>query len=216
MHPLHSFVRSRPRLALSILLGIFVTLLMPAPALWLTRVLIGWNTAVWCYLVLMGWLMARASHEDVRRIAEQEDQSAGIVLVILSMAAVASLAAIVMELATVSHLPNAERFLHYLLTGVTVLGTWFFIGILFTFHYARLFYQSAGERLFFPENEANPNYWDFLYFAFTIAASCATGDVNIMTRQMRKTALAQIILSFFFNVAILGFSINIAAGVVAV
>ena len=216
MHPIQSFTRLRPRLALSILLGLVVTILIPAHSQWVTRMLIGWNAAVWCYLILMGWLMARASHADVRRIAEQEDESAGIVLVILSIAAVASLAAIVMELSTVKNLPNAARLTHYLLTGVTVLGTWFFIGVLFTFHYARLFYQSAGERLFFPENEPNPDYWDFLYFSFTIAASCATGDVNVMTRQMRKTALAQIILSFFFNVAILGFAINIAAGVVGV
>jgi uncharacterized membrane protein len=33
-----------------------------------------------------------------------------------------------------------------------------------------------------------------------------------MTRPLRKVVLAQSILSFFFNAAILGFSINIAAG----
>ena len=218
MHPLHSFARARPHLALSMLLGVTVAILVPASAQWVTRLLIGWNVAVWCYLILMGWLMTHASHADVRRLAEKEDNSGVIVLVILSMAALASLAAIVMELSTVRQLPNADRFVHYLLTGATVLGTWLFIAILFTFHYARLFYQSVGERLalYFPENELNPDYWDFLYFSFTIAASCATGDVNIMTRQMRKTALAQILLSFFFNVAILGFAINIAAGIVGI
>lgn len=218
MHPLHSFARSRPHLALSLLIGGIVIFLVPASLHSVTRMLIGWNAAVWCYLILMGWLMARASHADVRRIAEQEDNSAAIVLAILSAAAVASLAAIVMELSTVRQLPNADRFAHYILTGATVLGTWFFIATLFTFHYARLFYQATGDRLplYFPEDESNPDYWDFLYFSFTIAASCATGDVNIMTRELRKTALAQIILSFFFNVAILGFSINIAAGVVGV
>jgi uncharacterized membrane protein len=35
-----------------------------------------------------------------------------------------------------------------------------------------------------------------------------------MSRTMRKTVLAQSLLSFVFNVAILGFSVNIAAGLV--
>jgi uncharacterized membrane protein len=59
---------------------------------------------------------------------------------------------------------------------------------------------------------ANPDYWDFLYFSFTIAVAAQTSDVIIMNRSTRKTVLAQSILSFLFNVAILGFSINIAAG----
>jgi uncharacterized membrane protein len=104
----------------------------------------------------------------------------------------------------------------YALTSATELGTWFFIATLYTFHYARMFYQADEDHLplLFPENERHPNYWDFLYFSFTIAAACATSDVNIRSTGLRKTALAQTILSFFFNVAILGFAINIAAGVV--
>jgi uncharacterized membrane protein len=39
-----------------------------------------------------------------------------------------------------------------------------------------------------------------------------TSDVCVMTRTMRKLVLGQSILSFFFNLAILGLSINIAAG----
>jgi uncharacterized membrane protein len=41
-----------------------------------------------------------------------------------------------------------------------------------------------------------------------------TSDVVVVTRQMRRTVLAHSILSFMFNAAILGFSINIAAGIV--
>ncbi|MFD2273819.1 DUF1345 domain-containing protein [Undibacterium arcticum] len=67
---------------------------------------------------------------------------------------------------------------------------------------------------FFPEGEQQPNYWDFLYFAFTIAVAAQTADINIQSRSMRKAVLAQSVLSFLFNAAILGFSINIAAGLV--
>jgi uncharacterized membrane protein len=79
-----------------------------------------------------------------------------------------------------------------------------------------MFYRShANHRpLAFPDAEENPDYWDFLYFSFTIAVAAQTSDVALMSRSMRKVVLAQSILSFVFNAAILGLSINIAASLV--
>jgi uncharacterized membrane protein len=216
MRHLRQLIRLRPHLMSSSLLGIAVGILVPLHLHVTTRFLLGWDTAAWSYMILMGWLMARATREQVRRIAEQEDNTGLFVLAFYSVASIASIVAIVVELSTVKGLSNDSRFVHYALTGATVFGTWFFVATLFTFHYARLFYQADKDPLplFFPEGERNPNYWDFLYFSFTIATSTATSDVNIQSNSLRKTALAQTILSFFFNVAILGFAINIAAGVV--
>jgi uncharacterized membrane protein len=39
-----------------------------------------------------------------------------------------------------------------------------------------------------------------------------TSDVSVRTSAMRSTVIAQSVLCFFFNLAILGLSINIAAG----
>jgi uncharacterized membrane protein len=164
----------------------------------------------------MGWLMMRASHARVRMIAEQEDKSAIVILSMMSVAAIVSLAAIILELSTVKELTFSSRMAHYAFTGATVFGTWCLVATLFTFHYARIFYRSPIEQraLHFPDNEENPDYWDFLYFSFTIAVAAQTSDVSVMTRSMRKTVLAQSILSFLFNAAIIGLSINIAASLV--
>jgi uncharacterized membrane protein len=203
-------------LASSLLSGIAVAFLLPVHPPLVTRLLIAWNVAIWMYLILIGWLMTHATPAQVRGIAEQEDETGLMVLVVLSTAAIVSLVAIVLELSTIKGMPGSLRLAHYLLTGATVLGTWFFMGALFTFHYARMFYQEGNDilPLYFPDRQMNPDYWDFLYFSFTIAAASQTGDVNLMTRSVRKIALAQMILSFFFNVSILGLSINIAAGVI--
>lgn len=216
MHPAHKIVRAHPRLIGAIVAGIAVGLALPLQWHTVVRTLIGWNVTVWLYLVLMAWLMMRASHVRVRKIAEQEDQNAGVILAIMSLAAIVSIAAIILELSTVRGLPFSFRLSHYAFTGVTVLGSWFLVATLFTFHYARIFYRSPIERraLSFPEKEANPDYWDFLYFSFTIAVAAQTSDVIIMSHSMRKIVLAQSILSFLFNVAILGLSINIAASMV--
>jgi len=182
----------------------------------LTRMLTGWNIAVWCYLILMAWLMLRASHARVRRIAEQEDESAALVLAVMSIGAILSLAAISIELATLKELPAALRLGRYGFTGATVFGSWLLVGTVFTFHYAHMFYRTAPGPLplLFPDNETSPDYWDFLYFSFTIAVAAQTSDVSVQTRSMRKVVLAQSVLSFLFNVAIIGLSINIAASMV--
>ncbi len=216
MFTVHQIIRSRPRLTVAIVAGIVIGFALPLQWNIVTRVLVGWNITVWSYLVLMGWLMMRANHTKVRMIAEQEDKSAVVILAMMSVAALVSLAAIVLELSTVKNLDFSNRMAHYLFTGATVVGSWLLVGTLFTFHYARLYYRSSLEQraLRFPENEGNPNYWDFLYFSFTIGVAAQTSDISVMNRSMRKTVLAQSILSFLFNAAILGLTINIAASLV--
>ena len=213
---LHQIIRARPRLAFAIAAGLLIELVIPPHWNPVTRVLIGWNTTVWSYLCLMGYLMIRASHDKVRLIAVQEDKGAIAILAIMSTAAIVSLVAVVLELSSVKELAFSGRMVHYAYTGLTVFGSWCLVATLYTFHYARIYYRSPVDQraLRFPDNETTPNYWDFLYFAFTIAVAAQTSDVAVMTRPMRKTVLAQSVLSFFFNVAILGLTINIAASLV--
>lgn len=212
----HRFFRHRPYLAFAALVGALAGAFTPNPAL-LPRLLIAWNVAAWTYLLPMWWLMTHASHAKVKSVAEEEDRSAAAVLAILSVAAAASLVAIFVELNHVTALPRYDRIARYLLTASTLAGSWCLVGTLFTFHYARMYYRAPHDRrpLAFPGDGAPPDYWDFLYFAFTIAVAVQTADVQATTTAMRKTMLAQSVLSFFFNAAILGVSINVAAALVS-
>jgi transposase-like protein len=73
-------------------------------------------------------------------------------------------------------------------------------------------YDARFKPLRFPDHKLEPDYWDFLYFSFTIAVASQTSDVVLRSRSIRRAARAQSILSFYFNVAVLGLCINIAAG----
>ncbi|MFX7731916.1 DUF1345 domain-containing protein, partial [Acinetobacter baumannii] len=64
----------------------------------------------------------------------------------------------------------------------------------------------------FPDGIRNPGYWDFLYFAFTISVAVQTSDVAVASRALRTSVLAHSLICFVFNAAIIGLSINIAAG----
>ncbi len=209
----HRLTRSHPRLSIATLLGLLGGLLIPADNL-IQRILLGWNIGVWLYLVLVLWLTWRATPDKVRRVAGIEDENAGMVLFTVSVAAIASLAAVTLELAASRGLEGAARALHYGFTGLTVAGSWLLIGTIFSLHYARLFYLTDQHEppLRFADAERHPDYWDFHYFAFTLNVAVQTSDVGVAGRSLRRVVLAHSLVSFVFNTAILGFTINIAAG----
>lgn len=210
-------VRTHPRLTLSALIGLGggIASSWILPHAGATRYcLIGWNLGVWLYLIMILVHTLRSSADDVRSIALKEDENAGLVLATVCIAALASLAAIIAELAGIRGLPEHSQWAHHAFTGLTVIGSWLLIGVIFSLHYARLFYtfQGSTPALVFTGGEKNPDYWDFLYFSFTLSVAVQTSDVGVGTRELRKTVLAQCLLCFVFNTAILGFSINLAAG----
>ncbi|PRX27910.1 putative membrane protein [Paraburkholderia sp. BL18I3N2] len=195
-------------------LGVVGAVLVPAHTRPMVRVLAGWDAAVWSYLAMIWVHMAVADEGRVRESARRDDENAGVVLMVICMATIASIAAIVMELASVKGTAGASTVWHYVLTGLTLFGAWFLIPTIFTLHYARLYYDTDAKEtpLLFPDHALQPDYWDFLYFSFTIAVASQTSDVVLRSRSLRRAALAQSVLSFYFNVAVLGLCVNIAAG----
>jgi uncharacterized membrane protein len=207
-------LRNRPRTVLGLVIGIAVALMVPLHTSATARALIGWDAAIWSYLLMIWVHMAVADERRVRETAVRDDENAGVVLFVICVATVASIAAIVLELASAKGAGGASIALHYLLTGLTLIGAWFLIPTIFTLHYARLYYDTDLKEtaLLFPDHKLQPNYWDFLYYSFTIAVASQTSDVVLRSRSIRRATLAQSILSFYFNVAVLGLCVNIAAG----
>ncbi len=215
---LRRFYIARPRLVYAFVLGVVAALALPMPeGDGLTHTLVGWNVATWFYLAVIWIMMIRADEEDVRDFAARQDESAYVVLSAVSLAAVMSLAAIVLELATAKAGAIHHPF-HIALTAATVIGSWFLIPTVFGLHYAHFYYLTDTVKappLIFPEKGLKPDYWDFMYFSFTIAVASQTAEIAPGNRSMRKAVLAQAVLSFFFNASILALSINIGASLVA-
>ncbi|MDF3936928.1 DUF1345 domain-containing protein [Pseudomonas citronellolis] len=209
-----ALLHTHPRLILACVAGVALGLAcyrLPT----LIRVLAGWNLTAWGYVLLIALLALRSRAEQVRDLAAIEDENARAVLVLVSAAAIASLVAIVFELAGARELQGGEKLLRYAFTGSTVLGSWFLIGTIFSMHYARMYYTAPSPPLQFPDRDRQPDYWDFAYFSYTISVAVQTSDVAIASPALRRVALAQSIICFLYNTAILGLSINIAAGIVS-
>ncbi|WLI90060.1 DUF1345 domain-containing protein [Massilia sp. R2A-15] len=215
-HKWHSILSSRPHLLGSIGLGAIVAVFLPDELQLITRALIAWNVAVWAFLAMMMRVVITSNHHEVRALADKQDENAGVVLVVLLVASIFSLSAIFLELSKLTDAKGAETAGRYALTVATLFGSWIMVGILFCFHYAHKYYRCDETKLplKFPDDEKEPDYWDFMYFSFTISVAVQTSDVSVMTRGMRKLVLGHSVLNFFFNLVILGLSINIAAGLI--
>ncbi|MGO9685493.1 MAG: DUF1345 domain-containing protein, partial [Beijerinckiaceae bacterium] len=131
--------------------------------------------------------------------------------------------AIFAQLTTVKTLTGLLKDLHIALAAATIVSAWTFTHLMFGLHYAHdYFLERAGSEarpakkaggLIFPGTK-EPDYFDFLYFSFVIGVACATADVEITSRPMRRAALVHCVLAFFFNSAVLALTINIAAGLI--
>lgn len=210
-------LKARPHLLASVIVGAIVVAAVPGDRTWVTRLLLGWNTAAWLYLAQAFWIMSRGDHHHLRRTAMAQAEGAGAVLAAITAAVMASMAAIALELAAARGSSAIHAWPHVVFALVTVAGSWLLLPTLFALSYASLFYRvPTGLGLQFPGASADdpPDYWDFLYFSFTIAVASQTADVPITSTPMRRLVLLQSVLSFAFNTAILALTINIAAGMV--
>jgi uncharacterized membrane protein len=188
-------------------------LLLPGSWPLLARLVSSWNGAVAMFLIWVFVWMRSCSAEQLYLRYKQEDESAVIILVTVIVAALLSLAAIVVLLSTVKQVTGAERAIHVGLAGMTVMSSWLLVHTMFTLHYADEYYSTSDDErpLQFPHTR-RPVFWDFVYFSFTIAAACQTADVSTTNTSIRKVVLAQSLIAFAFNAFILGFAVNISAG----
>ena len=66
----------------------------------------------------------------------------------------------------------------------------------------------------FPNDEGDPDYWDVMYFSFTIGMCAQVSDVSVSCKPIRRTVLGHSIISFVFNTALLALTVNIAASAI--
>jgi uncharacterized membrane protein len=206
-------LRARPRLLLCTLLGIALYVALPARWRVETRGLVAWDIAVSVYLLLVWRLAVKASPDRIRLRARLQDDGAVITLIFSTLAATACFVAIAFELSAVKALTGVGRVDHLVLVACTIPMAWAFIHAMFALHYAHEFYDAADSRghgLIFPGDQP-PSYWEFLYFSYIIGTSGQTADVTISCPSLRKTALVHCVLAFFFNITMLGLTINVAS-----
>jgi len=210
------------RLLLSVAFGLAVFLLVKAPGETGIAFLYGWICFAATSLFL-SWITILLRHpKQTAKIAKEQDENLWTVFLLVVSASFISLFAVLLLLRSQPTASKAGLSLHIVLSLVSIVLSWFLIHSLFTIRYAHLYYdrpQSQQEQtehaggLQFPGDEP-PDFLDFAYFAFILAMTFQTADVNITRRRIRRLALIHGLLSFVYNTTIIALIINIVSGLI--
>ncbi|MDR6537153.1 DUF1345 domain-containing protein [Variovorax soli] len=203
------------RLLLGTAVGIAVGL-MPWHLLGVARGLLGWSCGAAAYLLPAWWLAETSDADSTRARARSLDQPNALILAAMVSGVAVSVVTIVLLLKEVGQVGGAERIGHIVLGLLALAVSWFMIHTIYGFHYAHRYYQAEPSRhpgLDFP-GKLDPDYFDFLYYAFVIGMCSQVSDVQVCSREMRRITLVHSVLSFAFNMLVLALSINVVAGAI--
>lgn len=181
----------------------------PADAL-----VIGFDLAVVGFLASLLPMLRAGDVAAMRRHSAENDANRITVLAISTVITLVVLAAIAGEL------PEARQRVPGALVRLiaTLLLTWLFANVVYALHYAHEFYRPGGAEgkdaggLEFP-GTAQPDYFDFLYFALTLGMTFQTSDVVITARPIRRIVTAHAFAAFIFNIGVIAFTINGIGGI---
>lgn len=182
-------------------LGIMIPLLG-----WARGIMAGFDIASVVFIASLVPLL-RSEANAMRGHARINDANRGWLL------AISILVTLVILVSVASEMSDLKTPFTIALVIATLVLCWLFSNTIWALHYAHLFYICADDGgdsggLSFPEND-EPNYWDFVYFSYTLGMTFQTSDVSVTATQMRKPVIIQSLAAFIFNIGVLAFSINV-------
>lgn len=182
------------------------------------RVIAAFDTGAIVYLGLFLALMNRAMPEDAAEMSKSNRSIAGKVIALIGivlMSLISADAVFALSLSGIGKTSHFERILAIAASLVAICMAWLLSHIAFGLYYMGLYYSDTvvdenpyDEGMAIP-NRKLPDYWDFMYYSFTIAMCYQTSDVTITNFLVRRVTLLHAIFSFFFVAAIIGLVVNI-------
>ena len=210
------FLRGHWRLWSCAALGVAVFFaLLPIEGLPVPPFFFAWDAGVILYLILIYWMIYHSAADRIRRQSALQDEGRRLVLLLTSAAVAVSLALILHWLSATPDGPRPA--LGLVIVFLTIPLSWSFIHTIFALHYAHEYYakhRGTGGGLRFP-SDPEPDYWDFVYFAFGIGMAAQVADVMVTARNIRRTVTIHSMLSFFFNVTLIALTVSIVGDAIA-
>jgi uncharacterized membrane protein len=204
-------VRHRPHFSTAAALFLVLLTTLLGAGIGLARgMLYAFDAAALIFLGGVVWMFGRSSTALIRaRVAKQDAGRWG---VLFSGVAVTAVAVVSLGI----ELRGAQNggIVMIVLGASSLALSWCFLNTMFGLHYAHEYYRPCKDpnrALAFPGTD-EPDYWDFMYFAFVLGMTFQVSDVQIQRRSARRVALFHGIVAFFFDVFILALSVNVVAG----
>ena len=181
----------------------------------LGRALVAFNVGAITFLILLAISMAGAAPEEMRHHLRRLHRGGWRLVSVALLACLTGLSAV----AVVLHSANGRRGeyrVELLLSTATIFCAWMLLQSTFATFYARYYYQPMlspstrddDQRGLAFQGDGPPDYWDFVYFSFTIGTCYSTSDTQITSRALRRAATLQMLVSFLFYTFFVGMLIN--------
>jgi len=186
---------------------------LPVAIAWLGRgrgIMAAFDGAAVVFLLSLAPLLAHDEPARMRRTARDNDANRAVLLGFTALITVVILVAVAGELKGRNDAATIG------LVIATLILAWLFSNVVYALHYAHLWYSDAHGRdaggLDFPGSDPTPDYWDFLYFSFTLGMTFQTSDVTIASPGLRRVVLGHSMAAFVFNLGVLAFTVNVIGG----
>lgn len=172
---------------------------------WAPGILLGFDVGASLFLLLTAPLLKQHDPEDLRRHAAKNDANRAMLLAVTAVTMAAVLTAVAFELQAV------ERPQMKLAIVGTLILAWLFSNTVYALHYAHLYYRRGSKGGLDFAGDDEPDYGDFLYFAWTLGMTFQTSDTSVTTPQMRRAVTWHCFAAFVFNLGVVAFTINVLA-----
>ena len=175
-------------------------------------IMAGFDVAATAFLLVCIPLF-RHEAKAMRQAAKENDANRVILLIVSLVVSLVILITIAGEMVG----EGAPTLVDKALIVVTLALAWIGANTVYTLHYAHLYYSSddgGKDRggLDFPGDRPEPDYLDFVYFAFTLGAALQTSDVMVTSPGIRRIVILHCLEAFIFNTVVLALAIGILTG----
>lgn len=172
-------------------------------------VMIGFDLAA-AVFILSCLPLFRREAADMRQAARDNDANRVVLLILTLILSLVILVTVAGELVGRHQATNGEK----LLVVTTLTLAWTGANMVYALHYAHLYYSGDDQGrdragLDFPGERPEPDYADFVYFAFTLGVALQTSDVMVTSPGIRKIVTLHCLEAFVFNLGVLALAISI-------
>jgi len=184
---------------------------------WLHGIMIGFDVAAFVFLLMCTPVLRDTKAAVMRRHAAENDANRAGLLAITGLVTIVVLVTVGAELLqSQSQSQSLAAAVIALIVGTLILS-WLFSNVVYALHYAHMFYRKDEKKggdcggIDMPGTK-EPDYWDFLYFSFTLGMTFQTSDTAVTSGRFRRVATFHCFAAFVFNIGVLAFTINVLGG----
>jgi uncharacterized membrane protein len=204
-------IAARRRALTSAAVGVTLGTALAFVTSWQLALMAGWDVTAVVLLARVWSQVGRLDPDQTRHLATAEDNSRSSTALLLLSASTASLIGAGAGLLEAKQSGSPMNVMLTAASLITVSLSWLVVHTMFTLRYAHEYYSTPVGGFDFKMGNAEPDYRDFAYVAFTIGMAFQVSETDVTNRFVRRTVLRHSFLAYLFGAVIVAVMVNVTA-----